>query len=61
MTSGWTEVSASTRATTDGSWSIASTLGGLAWTSTLVWNVAVRTFHFQQQEEGEGSQAGGHL
>lgn len=44
MTSGWTEVSVSIRATADGSWSIVSTSEGRAWMSTLVWNVEVRTF-----------------
>lgn len=46
MTSGWTEVSASIKVTADGSWSTASTSEGRAWTSTLVWNVEVRTFNF---------------
>lgn len=41
MSSGWTEVSASIRATADGRCSTASTSGGRVWTSTLVWNVEV--------------------
>lgn len=45
-TSGSMEVSVSTRATADGSWSIASTSRGHAWTSAVVWNVEVRTSRF---------------
>lgn len=59
MTSGWTEVSASIKATADGSWSTASTSEGRAWTSTLVWNVEVRTFNFiGDGTAGRGSSAG---
>lgn len=64
MTSGWTEVSASIKVTADGSWSIASTSEGRAWTSTLVWNVEVRTFNLigdGTAGRGGGSQAGGGL